>query len=104
MKAGIALNPVTPLSYLEYILSDLDAVLIMTIDAGLLGQAFVHQALEKIKRVRKMIEHRRLSVEIEVDGWINRSTIPKVVKMGANILVLGTSGLFLSAQPLGPNL
>lgn len=94
MKAGMALNPITPLSYLEYILSDLDVVLVMTIDTGLLGQAFIPQTLEKIKQVREMIDRRRLSVEIEVDGCINKSTIPKVVEGGANILVLGTSGLF----------
>lgn len=94
VKAGLALNPITPLSYLEYILDDLDVVLIMTVDTGLVGQSFVPQTLRKIGQVREMINRRRLPVEIEVDGCINKSTIPKVVKAGADILVLGTSGLF----------
>lgn len=94
MKAGIALNPITPLSYLEYVLNELDVVLVMTIDTGLLGQAFIPQTLEKVKQVKKMIGGKGLSVEIEVDGCINKVTIPKVVQAGADILVLGRSGLF----------
>jgi ribulose-phosphate 3-epimerase len=95
VKAGLSLNPITPLSYLEYILDDLDTVLIMTIDAGLLGQSFIPQTLEKIKNTRQMISKRGLSVDIAVDGAINRSTIPDVVKAGANVLALGSSsGLF----------
>lgn len=94
LKVGVALNPITPLSYLKYILSDLDAILIMTVDAGLTGQAFVPQTLEKVREVREMVDQAGLSVEIEVDGSINKSTIPKVAKEGADILVLGSSGLF----------
>lgn len=95
VKAGLSLNPITPLSYLEYILDELDTVLIMTIDAGLLGQSFIPQTLEKIKNTRQMISKRGLSVDITVDGAINKLTIPNVVKAGANILALGSSsGLF----------
>lgn len=94
-KAGIALNPATPLSSLEYILSDLDMVLIMTVDTGLLGQSFIPQVLKKIKKAKEIIESKKLSVAIEVDGCINKFTIPKVVEAGADILVLGSSsGLF----------
>lgn len=94
LKVGVALNPITPLSYLRYILSDLDTVLIMTVDAGLAGQRFVPQTLKKIREAREMIDSAELPVEIEVDGNINKSSIPKVVKEGADILVLGSSGLF----------
>lgn len=94
-KAGIALNPATSLSSLEYILSDLDMVLIMTVDTGLLGQPFIPQILRKIKKAKEIIESKKLSVAIEVDGCINKFTIPKVVEAGADILVLGSSaGLF----------
>lgn len=94
LKVGISLNPITPVFYLENIINELDVVLIMTVDAGMLGQSFIHNSLRKIEQVRKMIDSRHLKVEIEVDGCINYNTIPKVVKAGADILVLGTSGLF----------
>lgn len=94
LKVGISLNPITPVSYLENIISEIDVVLIMTVDAGLVGQPFIYHSLNKIKQVREMIDSRNLKVEIEVDGCINYNTIPKVVKAGADILVLGTSGLF----------
>lgn len=94
LKVGISLNPITPVYYLENIISELDVVLIMTVDAGLVGQPFIYNSLRKIEQVRKMIDSRHLKVEIEVDGCINYNTIPKVVKAGADILVLGTSGLF----------
>jgi len=94
IKVGISLNPITPISYLENIINELDVVLIMTVDAGLVGQPFIYNSLRKIEQVRKMIDSSHLKVEIEVDGCINYNTIPKVVRAGANILVLGTSGLF----------
>ena len=94
LKVGISLNPITPVSYLENIINELDVVLVMTVDAGLVGQPFIYNSLRKIEQVRKMIDSRHLKVEIEVDGCINYDTIPKVVKAGADILVLGTSGLF----------
>jgi len=94
LKVGISLNPITPVSFLENIINELDVVLIMTVDAGLVGQSFIYNSLRKIEQVRKMIDSRHLKVEIEVDGCINYKTIPKVVKAGADILVLGTSGLF----------
>jgi len=94
LKVGISLNPITPVSYLENIISELDVVLIMAVDAGLVGQPFIYNSLRKIEQVRKMIDSSHLKVEIEVDGCINYNTIPKVVKAGADILVLGTSGLF----------
>lgn len=94
IKAGLALNPTTPLSYLDYIIDELDVVLIMTIDTGLLGQEFINQMLRKIIELKKRIESNRLPVEIMVDGNINMGTIPRVIEAGADILVLGTSGLF----------
>jgi len=94
LKAGVALNPITPLSCLEHIIPDMDTLLLMTVDAGLLGQPFIPRILEKIRTAKKMIESRKLNCEIEVDGCINNLTIPKVVEAGATILALGSSGLF----------
>jgi len=71
LKVGVSLNPITPVSYLENIISELDVVLIMTVDAGLVGQPFIYNTLNKIKQVRKMIDNRKLKVDIEVDGCIN---------------------------------
>lgn len=93
IKVGVALNPITPLSYLDYIIKFVDVVLIMTVDAGLTGQEFNYQMLSKIKQVKKIIDDFKLSCEIEVDGGINKKTIPEVLKAGANILTIG-SGLF----------
>lgn len=94
LKVGIALNPITPLSYLEYLLNEIDTLLLMTVDAGVLGQPFIFQILEKISKAKKMIKSRKSNCEIEVDGGINKLTIPEVVEAGADILVLGSSGLF----------
>lgn len=94
LKAGIALNPITPISNIGYIIEDLDYVLVMTVDTGLVGQSFIPQTLNKIEKIRRRIENEKLKTEIMVDGSINKNTIPKVVEAGANILVLGSSGLF----------
>lgn len=93
VKTGIALNPITPVSYLEYVLKCIDVVLIMTVDAGLTGQKFIPQMLEKINQVKQIIDKQNLPCKIEIDGGINKTTIPDVLKAGADILILG-SGLF----------
>jgi len=90
-KAGIALNPATPLSSLEEILPFLDLVLIMTVDPGFGGQAFIPDMVDKIARLRSMIDSRRLMAELEVDGGITVETAPKVVKAGADVLVAGAA-------------
>jgi len=91
VKVGVALNPATPLNVIEYILDDLDMVLLMTVNPGFGGQAFIPGVLPKISKLRKMIEERGLQVDIQVDGGINKETAPLVIKAGANILVAGSA-------------
>ena len=88
---GIALNPSTPPSVLEYILPMVDLVLIMTVNPGFGGQAFIPEVLPKIKVVKRMLEERGLSAEIQVDGGINPATAAAVVKAGATVLVAGSA-------------
>ncbi len=90
-KAGLALNPHTPLEMVEYLLSELDFVLIMTVNPGFGGQKFIPQVLKKIERLRKMIDERGLNTLIEVDGGINKETAKDVISAGADILVAGTA-------------
>ena len=90
-KAGVSLNPATPLSTLDHILSDLDMVLLMTVNPGFGGQKFIDSALPKIERLRKTIVERGLEIAIEVDGGINAQTIGSVAKAGANVFVAGSA-------------
>ena len=91
IKAGVALNPSTPLSTIEEVLGDLDMVLLMTVNPGFGGQKFIPAMLDKITRLRKMIDDRNLNVDIQVDGGINAITARQVVAAGANILVAGSA-------------
>lgn len=91
MKAGVALNPHTPLSVLEYILDEIDLVLIMTINPGFGGQSFLPAMLPKLRQLREMLErHDRTDIYIQVDGGINAETAALVTEAGANSLVAGT--------------
>ncbi len=90
-KAGVALNPHTPLETIKYLLEDLDFVLIMTVNPGFGGQKFIKNCLSKISELKKMIEERGLSVLIQVDGGINSETAPEVIKAGAKVLVAGSA-------------
>jgi ribulose-phosphate 3-epimerase len=90
-KAGIALNPHTPLEIIKYVLEDLDYVLIMTVNPGFGGQKFIKNCLSKIKELKELIEKRGLNTLIEVDGGINAETAPEVIKAGAKILVAGSA-------------
>jgi len=90
-KAGVALNPATPLSVIKYVLDDLDMVLVMTVNPGFYGQTFIPSMLNKISKLRKLVEERDLNIEIEVDGGINQKTATLAVKAGANVLVLGSA-------------
>jgi ribulose-phosphate 3-epimerase len=91
---GLALNPATPLCFLDYLLPEVGILVLMTVDPGFAGQDFIRATLPKIREVRRRIDEQNLYVEIQVDGHINRDTIPLVAEAGADILVLGTSGLF----------
>jgi len=89
--AGISLTPSTPVILVEDILPLLDLVLIMTVNPGFGGQDFIPETLPKITRLRQMIDQRGLHCDIEVDGGIHESTVPLVVKAGANLLVAGSA-------------
>ncbi|QJW47135.1 ribulose-phosphate 3-epimerase [bacterium BFN5] len=91
VKAAVALNPSTPLSTIEEILDQLDMILIMSVNPGFGGQQFISSALNKIERLRAVLNHRKLSVDIQVDGGINERTAAQVVAAGANILVAGSA-------------
>jgi len=90
-KAGVAINPSTPAATLEEIIGDIESVLVMTVNPGFGGQAFITETLPKITRVREMMTQRGLDCDIEVDGGIGGTTAPLAVKAGANLLVAGAS-------------
>lgn len=90
-KAGVSLNPATPLSALDYVLSELDMVLIMSVNPGFGGQKFIPTVLPKIQRLRELILERGAEAEIEVDGGMNTNTISEAAAAGANIFVAGNA-------------
>lgn len=90
-KAGIAINPATPLISLEEALPFADFILIMSVNPGFGGQKFIHTALEKVRRLKAMILDRGLNTKIEIDGGIDETNIAKVVEAGAEILVAGSA-------------
>ena len=91
VKAGVSLNPATPIETLDFILGDIDLVLIMSVNPGFGGQSFIPSALDKIKRLRKMIDDRGLTVEINVDGGVKPENGKHVAAAGADILVAGSA-------------
>ena len=93
VKAGVALNPATPLASLDYILPDLDLVMIMTVNPGFGGQEFISSMFTKIEELKRIITERKLNVEIEVDGGIKVDNIGEVARRGGDIFVAG-SGIF----------
>ncbi len=91
VKAGVSLNPATPLCSLDYILSDIELVLIMSVNPGFGGQKFIPSALEKIRKLKDTITERNLSVLIEVDGGVKIENAAKITRAGADILVMGSA-------------
>ncbi|NLA59380.1 MAG: ribulose-phosphate 3-epimerase [Firmicutes bacterium] len=98
IKAGVALNPATPISDLKYILPLIDRVLIMTVNPGFGGQDFLFEVVPKIEDAANLIASAKANCEIKVDGGIDRQTAPLVVKAGARILVAGTA-IFRAPDP-----
>ncbi len=90
-KAGLSLNPGTPLELLWPLLGDLDLVLVMSVNPGFGGQSFIESQLARIEIIRKRIDSEGLAVELEVDGGINFETAPRAIAAGANVLVAGTA-------------
>ena len=91
VKAGIALNPATTLTSIEEILPYVDLVLIMSVEPGYGGQSFIQSSLDKISRLRKILDNKKLNAELEVDGGITVDNAPGIVKAGANVLAIGSS-------------
>ena len=94
-KAGVVLNPGTPESVIEYLLDDIDYILLMTINPGQPGQTFIHKSLEKIRNTKKMISAR--DIQIEVDGGVNLDNVKQVKEAGADLIVVG--GALFNKQP-----
>jgi len=90
-RAGVAINPATPAAVLEEIVCDLDQVLVMTVNPGFGHQRFIHTTLPKIGRARELIERVKPGCDLEVDGGIDATTAPLVVRAGANVLVAGSA-------------
>lgn len=91
IKASVVLNPATPLSSLDWILEELDMVLLMTVNPGFGGQKYIEAVTEKIRKLREMITKKNLNVDIEVDGGITPENIHKVIEAGANVIVAGSA-------------
>ena len=91
LKAGVSINPATPVSVLEYVLEELDMVLVMTVNPGFGGQSFIEATLPKIEILKKMIQKTGKEIDIQVDGGISVQNVERVMNAGANVIVAGTS-------------
>jgi len=98
MKAGVALNPHTPVEVLEDIISDIDLVCMMSVNPGFGGQKFIPHTLDKISRLKDIIKRKRLSTQIEADGGVDLENYKSIVEAGANVLVAGNT-VFTSSNP-----
>lgn len=98
MKAGVALNPHTPVDTLTDILADIDIVLLMSVNPGFGGQQFIPHTLEKIKALRQLIDERGLNVHIEIDGGVTVHNAASIIEAGADVLVAGNT-VFRSSEP-----
>jgi ribulose-phosphate 3-epimerase len=90
-KAGVSLNPATPAKVLDYIIDEVDLVLVMSVNPGFGGQIFIESQLRKIEAIRKMIDKTGRQIWLEVDGGVDRGTAPRVIAAGADVLVAGTA-------------
>lgn len=90
-KAGVSLNPATPAKMLDYILEEIDLVLVMSVNPGFGGQSFIESQLRKIEAIRKSIDKLGKNIRLEVDGGVDRETAPRIIAAGADVLVAGTA-------------
>lgn len=90
-KAGVSLNPATPAKTLDYIIEEVDLVLVMSVNPGFGGQSFIESQLRKIEAIRKMIDKTGKDIHLEVDGGVDANTAPRVIAAGATVLVAGTA-------------
>ncbi|RGY99424.1 ribulose-phosphate 3-epimerase [Clostridium sp. AM58-1XD] len=91
LKAGVALNPATPLNVLEYVLDSVDMVLLMSVNPGFGGQKYIPYVTEKIKQLRAMIRERGLKTDIQVDGGVSPANVRELIEAGANVFVAGSA-------------
>jgi ribulose-phosphate 3-epimerase len=91
VKAGVVLNPATPVESIQHIIGDVDMVLLMSVNPGFGGQKFIPEVLPKIRKVRKMAEEKGVNLEIEIDGGVNSETAKLCIEAGANVLVAGSA-------------
>ncbi|MGO1041497.1 ribulose-phosphate 3-epimerase [Clostridioides difficile] len=91
IKAGVVLNPATPIDTIKHVLSDLDMVLLMSVNPGFGGQSFIPCVLDKIKELKTLIDSKGLNIDIEVDGGISPKNVAEVVQAGANVIVAGSA-------------
>jgi ribulose-phosphate 3-epimerase len=99
MKAGVALNPHTPVSVLEDIIADLDLVLIMSVNPGFGGQKFIENTYDKVKKLKQLIDEKGSSAMIEVDGGVGLNNYKKLIEVGVNAMVAGNA-VFASKDPI----
>ena len=91
MKVGIAVNPETPVHWLEYYINQVDMVLIMSVNPGFGGQKLIPYTIDKVRQLKKMVQERKLKLDIEVDGGVNLSNVETLMDAGANIIVAGSA-------------
>ena len=103
-QAGVSLNPATPAKMLDYLIDDIDLVLIMSVNPGFGGQSFIASQLRKIEAVKKMIEKSGRDIRLEVDGGIDAATAPRAISAGADVLVAGTATFKGGAQAYAANI
>jgi ribulose-phosphate 3-epimerase len=99
-RVGVALNPGTSLEVLDYVIEDIDVILVMSVNPGFMGQELVPQTIGKIEKLRRRIDDMHLDIKISVDGNVDYQNIPNMVAAGADILVGGSSGLFRNDMDL----
>lgn len=104
IKAGVALNPSTPVSAIEAVLHEVDLVLVMSVNPGFGGQAFIPGVLEKVKTLRNLIDKSGRSIDLEIDGGINADTAKQAIAAGADVLVAGTAVFTGNATDYATNL
>ena len=90
-RAGVVLNPSTPLTTLEYILEEVDMVLLMSVNPGFGGQKYINNVTEKIRSLKELVDSKNLDIEIEVDGGVNLQNVTEVIEAGADVIVVGNA-------------
>ena len=90
-QAGISLNPATPAKMLDYLIDEIDLVLVMSVNPGFGGQSFIESQLRKIEAIRKMIDKTGRDIALQVDGGVTTETVPRIISAGADVLVAGTA-------------